>query len=106
GIGVRCARGAAVQPNEAYGRGAAREADALGDLGDGAHLGVLAFVARYEEDAVVVADLCRDRDVHVREDDGVVERDQKKGAQTIIRLSSSVCLIEELQRMKWQRPFP
>jgi hypothetical protein len=34
-------------------------------------------VARHEQDALLIADLGRDRDVHVREDDNVVKRDKQ-----------------------------
>ena len=53
---------------------AAAIAFALGDLGNGADLCVLPFVARNQEDAFLVAHVGGDRYVHVREDDDVVER--------------------------------
>ena len=55
---------------------AAGQADLLGDLGDRADLEELVLVARDEHDALVIADVDRQRDAHVREHDGVVERDQ------------------------------
>ncbi len=55
---------------------AAGQADLLGDLGDRADLEELVLVARDEHDALVVADVDRERDAHVGEDDGVVEGDQ------------------------------
>jgi hypothetical protein len=45
-------------------------------FGDGADGGVLAFVARDEQHALLVADLHVDGDVHVREDDDVVQWDE------------------------------
>ena len=54
----------------------AGQADLLGDLGDRADLEELVLVARDEHDALVVADVDRQRDAHVGEHDGVVERDQ------------------------------
>ena len=50
------------------------------DLGDGADLGVLAVVARHEEHALLVADVRGDGDVHVREDDDVVQRNEQQRA--------------------------
>ena len=52
---------------------AAGEADVVGDLGDRADLGELALVTRDEQDALLVARVDGERDVHRREDDGVVE---------------------------------
>ena len=73
-IGVRGAELGAVEALEGHGAAAAGHADAVADLGDGAHLGVLALVPRDEQHALLVADVDGDRDVHVREDDEVVER--------------------------------
>jgi hypothetical protein len=66
-----------MQTHESDGRTAAGQANTFGDLGDNADLRVLAFVARHEQDAFLIADLGRDRDVHVREDDNVVKRDKQ-----------------------------
>ena len=71
---MRGAELGAVEADEVDGPAAARHADALADFGDGAHLGVLAVVARNEQNLLLVADVDGDRDVHVREDDEVVER--------------------------------
>jgi hypothetical protein len=78
---VRGAGGAAVQALERDGAAAARDADAVLDCGDGADLRVLALVHRHEEHAVGVGDVDRQRDGHVREDDGVFEWNQQQGAQ-------------------------
>ena len=78
GVGVRGAGDAARDALEHRAAGAAGEADALGDAGDGADRGVLALVARDEQDALLVAGVDRQGDVHRREDDGVVERDEEK----------------------------
>jgi hypothetical protein len=62
----------AVEPRQRDDARAAGQAAALFDLRDRAHLGVLAFVARNEQDARLRAGLERQGDRHVREDDGVV----------------------------------
>ena len=73
-VGVGGAELGPVQAVEVDGAAAAGHADALAHLGDGADLRVLALVARDEQHALLVADVDGDRDVHVREDDEVVER--------------------------------
>ena len=74
-VGVGGAELGAVQAVQGHGAAAAGHAHALADLGDGADLRVLALVARDEQHALlVVADVDGDRDVHVREDDEVVQR--------------------------------
>jgi hypothetical protein len=77
-VGLRGAGGAAVQAAQGHRSGSAGEAYPLGDLGDGAHASELAVVARDEQHALVVADVDRQRDVHGREDHGVVGRNEKK----------------------------
>ena len=77
-VGVRGAGDAAGDARERDGAAAAGQADAVGDLGDRADLGELAVVAGIEQDALLVADVDGERDVHGREDDGVVERDEKQ----------------------------
>src|SRR5581483_7511406 len=57
---------------------AAGQPAALRDLGDGADLGVGALMARNEQDQALVGRVEREGDVHVREDDGVVERYQQE----------------------------
>ena len=86
-IGVGGAGDSAVQADETDGRAAAGQAHALGDLGDRADLCVLALVPRHEQDALLVADVGGDRDVHVREDDDVVKRDKQQRAQRFHHLS-------------------
>ncbi len=76
GAGLGGADQGAVQAGERDGAAAAGEAHVLGDLGDRADLEELVLVARHEHDALVVADVDRERDAHVGEHDGVVERDQ------------------------------
>ena len=61
---------------ERHGAPAAGQADVVLDLGDGADLEELVLVAGDEHDALVVADVHGERDPHVGEHDGVVERDQ------------------------------
>ncbi len=67
---------ATVQADEPDGRTAARQPHRVGHLCDGADPRVLALVARHEQHALFVAHVGGDRDVHVREDDGVVQRDK------------------------------
>ena len=78
GVGARGADAAAVQALERHGTAAAGQADALDDVGDGAHAGELVALARHEHHALVVADVDRERHGHVGEDDGVVYGDQQK----------------------------
>ena len=66
------------RPLERHGGAAARQPDAVGDLGDGADLGVLALVLGHEQHALLVADVDRQRHVHVGEDDDVVEWDEQE----------------------------
>ena len=77
-VGVRDADDAAVQALERDGVRAAGQADAVADLGDGADGRVLVLVPRHEQDAVLVADVDREGDVHAGENDGVFERDEQK----------------------------
>ena len=67
-----------AMPSSDGAAGAAGQADALGDAGDGADAGVLAVVARNEQDAILVPRVDGERHVHGREDDGVVKRDEQK----------------------------
>ena len=76
GAGLGGADQRAVLAGDGDRTAAAGQADLLGDLGDGADLEELVVVARHEHDALVVADVDRERDAHVGEHDGVVERDQ------------------------------
>ena len=78
GIGVGGAGDAARDALEARAAGAAGEADLLGDTGDRADAGVFALMPRDEQDTVLVAGVDGEGDIHRREDDGVVERDEEK----------------------------
>ena len=76
GAGLGGADQRAVLAGEGDRVAAAGQADLLGDLGDRADLEELVLVARHEHDALVIADVDRQRDAHVREHDRVVEWDQ------------------------------
>jgi hypothetical protein len=65
-----------VEARQGYGAPAARKADAVDHVGDGADGRVVAPMAGDEQDALVVADVDGERDVHVREDDDVFQRDE------------------------------
>ena len=65
-------------PLQRDGAAAARQADGVGHLGDGADGGVLAVMARHEQDALLPAGVDGEGDVHGGEDDGVVERDEEQ----------------------------
>jgi len=80
-VGVSRADRAAVEAVKSDGARAAAESDAVGDLGDGADGGVLVLVTGHEHDAVLVADVDGEGDVHAREDDGVLERDEQQIGQ-------------------------
>ena len=77
-VGLGGAGDPAVEPFERDRDGAARQPDAVGHARDGADRGVLALVLGDEQHALLVADLDRQRHVHVREDDDVVERDEQE----------------------------
>ena len=72
GVCVSGAGDPTVQADETDGRDAARQAHTFGDLSDRADLCVFPLVSWHEQDAVLLADIRGDRDIHVREDDGVV----------------------------------
>ena len=57
---------------------AARQSDAIGDLGNRSHARVLVLVLGHEQHAVLVADVDRQGHVHVREDDDVVQGHQQQ----------------------------
>ena len=95
GAGLGGADQRAVLAGDGDGAAAAGEADLLGDLGDRADLEELVLVARDEHDALVVADVDRQRDAHVGEDDGVVERDQPQHAAWAVRALTGGCLREK-----------
>ena len=68
------AEDAPVETGDRHGLDAAREADALHDLGDRADGRVVGLVLRDQHDALVVTDVGREGDVHAREDNGALER--------------------------------
>ena len=78
GVALGRARDRAVQAVQRDGRAAAGQPDTIRHLGDGADLRVLALVLGHEEHALLVADVDRQRDAHVGEDDDVVERDEQE----------------------------
>ena len=78
GIGVGGAGDAARDALEVRAAGAAGEADLLGDAGDRPDAGVFALMPRDEQHTVLVAGVDGEGDIHRREDDGVVERDEEK----------------------------
>ena len=63
---------------------AAGQADRLDDLGNGADGRVFVLVVRDEEDALLVGGVDRQRDGHVREDDGVLQRDQQQLHESLL----------------------
>ena len=85
-VGLGRARDAAVQALERHGDGAAGQPDAVGHARDGADGGVLALVLGHEQHTLLVADVDRQRHVHVGEDDDVVEWDEQQLAHDRITL--------------------
>ena len=79
-VGQRLGRAgdAAVQALEGDGARATGQADAVGDLGDGADVGEFVLVSGNEQDALLLAGVDRERQRHAREDDDVVERDKRR----------------------------
>ena len=77
-VGVRRAGDAAHLAGKGDGTAAAGQPHALGYARDRADLGEVGAMARHEQDALVVADVHGQGHVHGREDDGVVQRDEKK----------------------------
>ena len=78
GVGLGGAGDRAVQAVQRHGGVAAGQPHPVGHLGDGADLRVLAVVLGHEQHALLVADVDRQRHVHVGEDDDVVERDEQE----------------------------
>ncbi len=74
--GLGCAGNATVEALERDGAGATGQADAVGDLGDGADVGKFVFVSGNEQDSFLLAGVDRERQRHAREGHDVVERDQ------------------------------
>ena len=89
-VGVGRADCGAMEAIERDGTHAAANADAVGDLGDGADGGVLVLVTRHEHDAVLVAHVDGEGDVHAGEDDGVFERDEQQIGQSGLTLQAVV----------------
>ena len=89
-VGAGGAEGAARDALERCAADAAGQADLLGDVDDGADGGVLALVARDEDDALLAGRVDRERDVHGGEDDGVVQRDEQQllghAVRSLVRL--------------------
>ena len=79
----RGARDSAVQAGECNGETAAGEPDPVRHLGDRSDLRVFALVLGHEEDLILVTDVDRQRDAHVREDDDVVQGDQQQPCHRI-----------------------
>ena len=77
-VGLGGAGDAAVQARQRGGAAAARKPDAVGDLGDGADLGVVVLVARHQQDAVFRPDVDGERHAHVREDDDVLQWNEQQ----------------------------
>ena len=70
-----------MQPVEHDRAAAAREADLLDHLGDGADGGVFVLVNGREENLLLAARVDGQRDRHVGEDDVVFQRDEQHLAQ-------------------------
>src|SRR4029078_5012146 len=83
GVGVRGAGDRPMQAGEIDGVSAAGETHTFGDLRHRAAPRVVAVVPGNEQDTLLVADVGGDRDVHVREDDDVVQRYAQQSAQVI-----------------------
>ena len=77
GAGLGSSEQRAVQPGHGHDRPAAREAGPVDDLCDRADLGVGALMPRHEQDVILGPCVELQCDGHVREDDGVVQRNQQ-----------------------------
>ena len=86
GVGLGCAGDTAVQALERHGNGASGQPDAVGHACHRADCRVLALVLWDEQDALFVADVDRQRHVHVGEDDDVVEWDEQELAHDLVTL--------------------
>ena len=89
-VGLGGAGDASVQPLERDRDGAAGQPHAVGHARDGADGGVLALVLRHEQHALFVADVDRQRHVHVGEDDDVVQWDEQQLAHVWFTLLSTL----------------
>ena len=83
GVGRCGARDAAMQAVEGNSETAAREPDSIGDLGDRSDLRVPVVVLGHEQHTLFVADVDGEGDVHVREDDEVVQRDEQQAHRVL-----------------------
>ena len=81
-----------MKPLECHGARTARQADAIAHLSDGADRGELLPVTRHEQHSLFLTDVHGERDRHAREDDEVVQRDQKKATHQVFTFVS--CLQE------------
>ena len=89
----------AVEALERDGAGAAGQADAVGDLGDGADGGEVLLVPGHEQHALLLAGVHGERERHAREDDGVVQRDQKKSARHGAQIFTFDSCLPEISRI-------
>ena len=78
------AQDAAMQAVQHDRAAAAGQPDGLDDLGNGADGRIFVLVVRDEEDALLVGGVDRQRDGHVREDDGVLQRDQQQLHESLL----------------------
>ena len=76
GSGVGSAGDSAVESLQRDGASAARQADAVDDLGDRADVGKFSFVSGNEQNPFLLAGVDREREGHARESHDVVEWDQ------------------------------
>ena len=84
---------AAMEALQRHGAATTGEADAVADLGDGAHGGEFGLVARDQQDLLLIAGFDRQRERHAREDDDVVQRDQKEATHQVFTFASYLRLI-------------
>ncbi len=84
GVALGRAKDAAVEAVQHDRAAAAGQADRLDDLGNGADGRIFVLVVRDEEDALLVGGVDRQRDGHVREDDGVLQRDQQQLHESLL----------------------
>jgi hypothetical protein len=90
GAGVSGAGESAVKPGQRDRACPARQPDTLADLGDGADAGELVLMPGHQQDAVVVAGVDGKRDVHMGEDDSVLEWDQAERAHDTISIAAYI----------------
>ena len=90
---------ATAETLEARRQGAAGQAHLLVDTGDRPDRGELVAGAGDEQHLLLVTGIDAEGEVHAREDDDVVERDQGQGLSGAVRFH----LAEVLSRSKWLR---